>query len=702
MNTRTAALDTDRRPGRAPRRRTMALGPLLLLTATWLPGGCDRGASGGPPAETPDGGGGSDGGGGTAAPGCAPGELTTAAGCEPAGIPPEACGAGFTPGDRACAPVLPPAPCPAGTMAVPGEIACREVAPCGEGAWGDLPVDEQTQFVDAAYAGTDSDGTEARPWTTVGDGLVAAAPGAIVAVAAGTYVEDVIIDKPVRLWGRCPARVEIAGAGPDTGAAISVGAGADATEVRGVAVRSAGVGIVVSGSSGVVVEQVWVHETGAQGVKVYNEHGPAQLTVRGSLIEEAHTVGAHSAGAELVLESSVVRGTLESGESRGTGVGANRGEGDAPASITVRASVVEQSRGTGVYIIASEATVEDSVIRDSTGIDTNAAGMGVLVSLNSRGQPGEVAIQRSVIEGNEEAGIFVQGSSAIVEDTVVRDTRPYPGKLETGWGIYIVADVADGLRSEATLKRVVVERSRDVGVAILGSSAALDGLLVRDTLPRDSDGGNGIGLAVASRGALHGDITARGAVIEGSRTVGVFIDGADATLEGVVVRRTLPRASDDRFGRGIEVHSLGAQAGRGHLALRSSLVEESVESGLVLFGSTATVENTTVRGTRSSSDGFLGNGVTITKDLGDAEATLTGVRIEGNDGAAVASFGASVALERTTLECNFIDLNVETELGTAGEITDGGLNQCGCQGASIPCRAKSEGLAPPKPLPETL
>ncbi|WP_437764445.1 hypothetical protein WMF27_35335 [Sorangium sp. So ce281] len=113
-------------------------------------------------------------------------------------------------------------------------------------------------------------------------------------------------------------------------------------------------------------------------------------------------------------------------------------------------------------------------------------------------------------------------------------------------------------------------------------------------------------------------------------------------------------------------------------------------------------EETTVRGTRSSAEGLQGNGVTIVKNAGDSEATLTGVQIEASDGAAVASFGASVALARSTIECNFIDLNVEAESGTAGKITDGGQNQCGCQGVSVPCRAKSAGLAPPEPLSEAL
>ncbi|HTN84441.1 MAG TPA: right-handed parallel beta-helix repeat-containing protein, partial [Sorangium sp.] len=608
----------------------------------------------------------------------------------------DACGAGFEPGDRACAPVLPPAACPAGTMAVPGETACREVAPCGDGPWGDIPVDAETQFVDGAYAGNDPDGTAMRPWPTIGEGLGAAAPGAVVAIAAGTYPEDVRIERPVRLRGRCPALVEIAGAGAETVAAVLIGEGADAAEIRGVAVRSAGQGIAVTGARGVVVEEVWVASAGAQGVRAYNEQGPAQLTVRGSLIEGARSVGVHSAGAELVVESSVVRGTSASG---GPGAGANRGAGGAPASLTLRASVVEQGRGAGVHVIASEAIIEESVIRDSVAVDADAAGMGVFAMPNTQGQPAHVTLRRSVVERNQEAGIWVQGSSAAVEETVVRDTRPYPDDLETGWGVYIAADLAGSLRSEATLQRVVVEQSRYVGVAILGSDVSLDGLLVRDTLPREEDQKHGIGLAVASSGRLRGDVTARGAVLERSRSHGVFIEGADVTLERVAVRGTLPRASDGRFGRGIEVH---AREGRSSFVLRSSLVEESVESGLAIFGSTATLEDTIVRGTRSSSAGLLGNGVTIVKDAEDAEATLTGVRIEASEGAAVASFGAAVALERSTMECNFIDLNVETELGAQGEIADRGQNRCGCEGTSIPCRAKSEGLAPPEPLPPPL
>jgi hypothetical protein len=159
-------------------------------------------------------------------------------------------------------------------MAVPGDTACREVAPCGSGTWGDIPVEANTQFVDKAYAGGNSDGTLAHPWTTIQQGINAAAKGAIVAVAAGSYAEDVLIKyKPVRLWGRCPAMVEVAGAGVAPGVIQVFKKAAGGAEVRGIAVTGANTGIAVVGASSVVIEQVWVHDTGNWGVYIGNNDG---------------------------------------------------------------------------------------------------------------------------------------------------------------------------------------------------------------------------------------------------------------------------------------------------------------------------------------------------------------------------------------------------------------------------------------------
>jgi hypothetical protein len=48
----------------------------------------------------------------------------------------------------------------------------------GAAPWGDIPVESDTEHVDASYSGGNSDGSSAAPWTTIqagvdaGDGLM--------------------------------------------------------------------------------------------------------------------------------------------------------------------------------------------------------------------------------------------------------------------------------------------------------------------------------------------------------------------------------------------------------------------------------------------------------------------------------------------------------------------------------------------------
>ncbi|MEZ4313840.1 MAG: hypothetical protein R3F14_37950 [Polyangiaceae bacterium] len=311
----------------------------LLCALIAAASGCD----GGPQDGTPTG--------GTttttdSTPACPPGEAESPDGtCVQAGVPPEACAEGFTPdGEAGCTPVLPPDPCSPGQLALPGDTACHEVAPCGEGPWGDIPVEPTTQFVDAAYPGDDSDGTPEKPWKTIQKAVYEAAPGAIVAVASGVYPEDVRIQgKPVRLWGRCPggpSRVEVVGQSGGNLAAVEVlNPSASGSTVRGISVTGEGIGIGITGATGVTVEEVWVHDTTeAAGIDIEDINGPTSVTVVSSLVESASVFGVFVAGAEVTLESTAVRATaLTPFYLSGTGVmlTANAAN-DHPSTSTLR------------------------------------------------------------------------------------------------------------------------------------------------------------------------------------------------------------------------------------------------------------------------------------------------------------------------------------------------------------------------------
>lgn len=97
---------------------------------------------------------------------------------------------------------------------------------CGVGPWGDLPVDADTIYVDRS-ASAGGEGTASAPLTTIQAGvdLAAERDGALVAVAAGTYVENLVMGdgyKDIDLEGRCRDLVTIDGSTADEAPTVQI------------------------------------------------------------------------------------------------------------------------------------------------------------------------------------------------------------------------------------------------------------------------------------------------------------------------------------------------------------------------------------------------------------------------------------------------------------------------------------------------
>jgi hypothetical protein len=297
------------------------------------------------------------------------------------------------------------------------------VWPCGAGTWGDIQGEQSTEYVDQGYAGGDSDGSPGRPWTTVQAGVDAAEAGAIVAVAEGRYEEDVVIfDKPVRLWGRCPARTEIVGRGAQP-QAIRVGnARASGAEVRGLAVTGPLHGVMVEGAREVVLEALRVHDAGRFGVIARDG---AAMAMRGALVDGNHEVGVIVADAEATIEATVVRATQMTREGefgRGIQVSPDEVTGEG-AKLAVTASLVEQNHEVGVFVLGSEAALEATVVRATQPNRAGQFGRGIGVQPNEiTGEAGKLWLMASLVEQNHNVGVAILGSEATIEDTAVRAT----------------------------------------------------------------------------------------------------------------------------------------------------------------------------------------------------------------------------------------------------------------------------------------
>jgi hypothetical protein len=585
---------------------------------------------------------------------CPPGARALEDGsCQPAGVPAEACAAGrFRPDGRGgCEAILPEEPCPFGQMAVPGESACREVSPCGEGPWGPTPVEATTQYVDQGYSGDDSDGSRTRPWRTVQAGVNAAAAGALVAVAEGRYVEDIFIrNKAVRLWGRCPARTVVAGRGMQQGAITVVGESASGSEVRGLGVTGPRGGVLLRRVRRVVLDALWIHDTGFVGV--YATAG-VSVSLRGALVERNSLVGLLALGAEASVEVSVVRATRPDGAGKlGRGIDVeDLVETGAPGQLSLTASLIEQNYDNAVFLSGSEARIEATVVRATRGDGAGTTGVGIVVAMDSaRERKSKLLLTTSLIDQNRSVGVFVEGSEATVDATVVRETQG-DGRGIPGRGIVLNADPVTGGGAKLSLSASLVEQNEEVGVLVTGSEATIDATVVRETRSDRGILARGI---IAQENLDTGEgakLSLSASLVEQNQGGGLILSSSDATVDATVVRGNQPDSTGaNGWGIGVQASLL---TGRGAtLSLTASLVEQNHAVGMLVAGSEAKVEGTVVRATQPVGAGVYGYGISVQPNPYTAkqgQLSLTTSLIEENHAFGVFVYGSEATVATTVI-----------------------------------------------------
>lgn len=513
-------------------------------------------------------------GGGGGGGGCPAGSEPTHVGCVDAGV--RACAQGFGKGPLGCEPVLPAESCPSGTMAIPGEVECRLVAPCPDDPFGEAPRVATTRFVDASYLGADADGSEAKPWSTIAPAVAEAIPGAVVAIAAGDYAENVLVGSPVVLWGRCPEVVHIAG-DPSGGATIFFETGSDGSTLRTLSVSSEPglVGVAVSGATDILVDRVWLHDVAEAAVQVEKGDGEASLTAHGVLVERSGWVGMAVFGARLDIDESTVRDV--GGDDYRSGLLFL--DSVVRASGSVSRSVVERIEGTGIYVSGADVTVDATHLR---GITTSPAG-GFAVAVQdapNTDPPSTLAVTKSVIADCEDVAVYVSGTSVTLEDTVIRDIAPRPSG-DRGYGAAVEPHPETGVGGTLVVRHSVVSAATTAGVAQFGSSLTLEASRITGTRPTGPAQHLGRGLNVQrdSVSGAKGATEVRYSLLDGNREFGVFLFEAVATIEGTVVRDTLARSGDGLFGDGIA--SMAADA-----TIRTSRIEHGARAGVSSFGGT--------------------------------------------------------------------------------------------------------------------
>ncbi len=449
--------------------------------------------------------------------------------------------------------------CPPGEAQFLGEATCRRLGTvCPESG---LPDEATVRALAPGFDGPlvhvrpgaeDGDGSRDRPWGDVGAALAQDLPeGAIVVLATGSHVGQILIQDPIALVGACPAGTELRppSADPD-GYTLAVGPPGGVL-VTNLAVTGDRTAVVVADAEAPVrLRQVLVHDVRGDGLFISDD-------ARDVVAEEVVIRGA--GWSEPLLDASGV--TLQWG-----------------ARLTLDRVVLEDNRGDGIYVHGAELEpvphleLVDTVVRTTQPLNAVRAGEGITVQGAAR-----LEARRLLVEGNRHRGLHLDGSGdripeALLEDVVVRGTRAAPGDLHNT-GVL----VERGAR--LTLRRGLLEANAGAGVGLLGHTGpdvttfeATD-LVVRDSRVTDEPL-SGLGLYVLE----GGQATAERAVFDGLRSVAVYAAGVEG-LPVTTLRLTDAVLRDSTGGGGAGGRGL-EQIGRVKGSLTRVLVLGQPELGV--------------------------------------------------------------------------------------------------------------------------
>jgi len=553
-----------------------------------------------------------------------------------------------------------------GTFPLLGHADCRPLGdPCPVGEWPVIPAEITGTRIHVREGAAGGDGTQAAPFGSIVEAVAAAAPGDVVVIAAGSYIEVVEIRKDLTLWGTCVQRCSVTA--PHPGAGFNFGAvlvsGSASVTLRNLRIGGAQYGVrVTAPGANVLIQGVWIHQ--ATGQAVLATAGTVQLDrvlvdstlttplgelgiglglrdgvdcrVLSATFEANRMVGVQVYTPQTVLrmQDVAIRNTQGSATSADFGWGLQVKTG---ADAEVIRGLFDQNLQTGVYATSANTRLllEDAVITDTRCDTAGRYGDGLWVETGARGR-----LVRGLLSSNHHTGAIAIGAGADleIEDSVIQDTRV---DEETGeFGLGILADSGATLRTS----RTVVERNRPVGVLVQAdsTSATLEDVVVRRTLFKENDLAGGWGLFAGQNSSVS---VTRG-LFEENRDVAVYISGTgtQAVLEDVTAQDTECDESGS-YGLGLLVDR-GAQT-----SLTRGVFARNRSEGI-----RATDENTwlqltdvSISGTRGrEKDNRLGSGLWVTEGAG-AEVSRALLEENTYTGILVNEPGTSVSLEDITV-----------------------------------------------------
>lgn len=384
------------------------------------------------------------------------------------------------------------------------------------------------------------DGSEARPFPSLGVAVQMAPPGALLRVEEGIWREKLDIERPVVLMGRGASRTRIM---PPDGTAVAVEVqGADHVQLYGLSIEGAGIGVRIKGGTGHRLENVELRDLGDSAVvgrqaeialASCSVHDVA-LGIKGHGIDieggalAARRITLRKAGRRAIVVTGAPA-RLEDLEVTGSAVAAVQSLDGA--DVRVLGGEFEGQGGSALYVGAALLSVDGAHVRhDEYGIiAARGSGLSVTgVEITDYRHAG-VALVRShgvvrhslIARGGTEAAISITFADGKVPVLLVENRIQDPGPM----GVHITSSTVTARGNTITGARPDPEK--DMGDGFF----AIDSRLVVEENVMRGNAGSGV-TTLRSKVRLEGN-----GFIENGRAGMLLLDRSKGTATGNLFQR---------------------------------------------------------------------------------------------------------------------------------------------------------------------
>ncbi|MBW2525041.1 MAG: right-handed parallel beta-helix repeat-containing protein [Deltaproteobacteria bacterium] len=270
------------------------------------------------------------------------------------------------------------------------------------------------------------------------------------------------------------------------------------------------------------------------------------------------------------------------------------------SSAVIRRVLIERTTKAGIYLGGSTATLEDSVVREVA--ESGGFGVGVSAQAESATERGsELAMRRVVVANTVTYGILATSSRLQLDGVAVRDVSPGDGR---GDGLAtFTSSITPDVHPDTSVRGSWISGANDYGVVQVAGA-----LSIADTVVEEGQGALSIGMVAlqSDDGTELPSLSIRRTTVSGHATGGVGLEG-HGNVFGLVVR------SCGESSAGFALQSAGAQSSNtpGSLELRHSVLQGNGRLGLSIFGADVTARGVHIADMQADPTGEYGRCVQV-------------------------------------------------------------------------------------------